>query len=102
MLEALGEADVGAKSKKDIADLLTALRAAPPEASAVEIRMCRVKPTFDKKVFRIIFSVRGSMEQHRHMLLESIKQCDGTVKSGRAPPSGLERALQELLESWQA
>ncbi len=100
-LEAFGEADVGAKSKGELEALLEVVRASNPAAVALEVRMCRCKPTYDKKVTRISFSVRGSLEPHRHMLLEAIKQCNGTVKSGRAPPSGLVRALQEMLEGWK-
>ncbi len=35
-------------------------------------------------------------------IIDAIKQLGGEIKTGNAPPSGLEKAIQGLLESWKA
>ncbi len=100
-LVALMAGDIGASNKVVINQILEAYKTATPEQAGLDVRLCRCKKTFNPEKVRIIISVRGSLEQHRHTLRESLKQLGAELKSGRAPPSGLERSLQEMLEEWK-
>jgi len=100
MLESLGEGDIGQANKTVVQEILAEFRSATPQQTSLTIRMCRAKPTYDKTKVKLMMAVRGQLESKRHNLLEALRQLSGEIKSGRAPPTGLERSLQEMLEKW--
>eukprot|EP00972_Heterocapsa_arctica_P034422 5069000-Heterocapsa_arctica.AAC.1 len=66
------------------------------------VRACRARKAYDPAKKKLVIWVRGDMEKHRAPILDAIKQLGGEIKTGKAPPSGLEKAIQGLLEAWKA
>ncbi len=65
------------------------------------VRACRVKSTYDPKKVRLVLAVKGEFEQFRQSLTHSLIQTGAEYKTGRAPTGAMERAIQDLLKSWQ-
>ena len=97
MLEKL---DIGAKNKISLKDMQTDLGEMQKSAIPMCVRACRVKQTYDKTKVKIILAVRGDLEKHRPAIVDSFVQTGADYKCGRAPPSAMERAIQDLLSSW--
>ena len=72
------------------------------ENTFLMVRACRARKAYDPAKKKLVISVRGDMEKYRAPILDAIKQLGGEIKTGKAPPSGLEKAIQGLLESWKA
>ena len=58
-----------------------------------------MEPDYEKGHTKIIVALRGKLEDMRSPLVLAMSQVGGDLKSGRAPRSGMERALQTFLDS---
>ena len=101
LLVALSEGDIGAVNKMKVKEALD-LTMANKDHAFLMVRACRARKAYDPAKKKLVFSVRGDMEQYRVPIMDSIKQMGGEIKTGKAPPSGLERAIQILMENWKA
>jgi hypothetical protein len=101
LLVALSEGDVGAVNKmkvKEAIDLTTANK----DSAYLMVRACRARKAYDPAKRKLVLAVRGEMEKFRVPIMDSIKQLGGEIKTGKAPPSGLEKAIQVLMENWKS
>ncbi len=69
------------------------------QAQSLAIRHCRLKPGYERGSTKLILAMRGEFEELRGPLMSALTQIGGELKTGRAPKSGLERALQTFLDS---
>ena len=92
--------DVGGAAKKSLAVLEEKLKQLPQQERLLVIRVCKAKVTYDQGFSRVTLALRGFMEEHRAELLEAAKQAGAELKFGKAPPSNLERQLQQMLSHW--
>eukprot|EP00972_Heterocapsa_arctica_P055086 8125189-Heterocapsa_arctica.AAC.1 len=67
----------------------------------MHIRTCKLKKAYDPDKFKLVLTVRGQAEQYRTYIVGPLRQVGADVKQGRAPPGGMERAIQELLTEWK-
>ena len=99
-LAALEKLDIGAKNKTSLKDMQADLDEMQKTSVPMCVRACRVKQTYDKTKVKIILAVRGDLEKYRPAIVDSFVQVGADYKCGRAPPSAMERAIQDLLSSW--
>lgn len=64
----------------------------------LSVGSCRSKTMYDPTLTRVVVALRGELEEARRILLASLVQVGGEHKMGRAPPGGLERAIQRALD----
>ena len=93
----LGE-DVG-KANKEALEGIKKEFAEKDKQLLMVVRACRLRRAYDPEFHKLAFAIRERPDI-RLAILSSLEQLGGEVKSGRAPPSGLERKLQEILEAW--
>ena len=101
LLVALSEGDIGAVNKMKVKEALDLTMASKGDTFLM-VRACRARKAYDQAKKKLVFSVRGEMERFRAPIMDSSKQLGGEIKTGKAPPSGLEKAIQVLMESWKA
>ncbi len=98
LIAGLMKSDVGARNKERLLELekLTS------EATAMErdlmIRACKAKVCYDKDMTKIAIALQGKAEPYRDLIVGCLEQIGGSRKSGRAPPSNLERSIQNLID----
>ena len=61
------------------------------------VRYCRAVQGYDKNHAKVIIALRGDLERYRKPITQALIQLGGELKVGRAPRSGLERALGDYL-----
>ena len=66
----------------------------------LSIRACKAKVCFDKDWTKIAVAMQGKAEPFRDTIATSLEQIGGQRKSGRAPPSNLERSIQSLIDKF--
>ena len=101
LLQALTEEDVGGLNKEKLGEALKVFTEKSLEQKGTDVRMCRLRKTYDKTKLKLQFAVRGEVEHLRAVVRDALAQSKVEMKSGRAPTSAMERKLQEMLESWQ-
>ncbi len=95
------DADVGGAAKTALKELEASFREMSLQDKLLAVRVAKQKQTFDEGFSKVTIAVRGPMfEEARPMLMEAAKQAGATIKTGKAPPSGLERKLQNILDEW--
>ncbi len=99
-LAALKTEDVGGTAKAALQTLEDTLKSQSVQQQLLAVRLCKTKITYDQKFSKVTLSVRGELESSRPLILEAAKQAGAEIKQGKAPPSGLERQLQQLLAAW--
>ena len=87
-------------NKKKLSELQQWTKEAEADEVLLAIRTCRLKKAYDQEKMKLVIALRGHAEQCRSSLLSALKQLGADVKQGEAPPSGLEKAIQSMLESW--
>ena len=92
--------DVGGAAKAELQKLIEQFANLNQQERLLEVRVCKVKTAYDQANSKVTLSVRGKLEEARKMLLEAARQAGGELKSGKAPPGGLERQPQKFLTTW--
>ena len=49
-----------------------------------------------------VLAVQHLAGSSRELLLSNVEQLGGVRKSGRAPPTNLERSIQKLIDDWKS
>ena len=97
-LEVLAEQEVGAANKGLIKAMIQKLNALEASDLVFEVRCAGLKKCFSDKVVKVVLVITDL--QFRKALVNSLVQVGADNRTGRAPPSGLEQALQRLLDSF--
>lgn len=101
LLRSLIGEEIGAANRKLMQEAYDKYKEQTLEQKSLDVRLCRLKKTYDKDKVKIQLALRGQLEHLRGTVREAMKQAGCELKSGRAPMGGLERKLQEMLENWQ-
>ena len=97
--DCLLEADVGMANKAELAKFKQAELTWPPAIRASKIRSCRLRRAYDPEKHKLALAFVGlETATLRDTVSLSLQQLGAEAKSGLAPPSALERQLQNLLD----
>jgi hypothetical protein len=100
-LATMKDADVGGAAKTALRELEASFREMSLQDKLLAVRVAKQKQTFDEDYSKVTIAVRGPrFEEARPMLMEAAKQAGAKIMTGKAPPSGLERKLQTILDEW--
>ena len=83
---------------KKLMDVETSL---PEIDRQLAVRACRIKTTYDPAKVRLVLAIRGEYKQYRNCITHALIQTGAEYKTGRAPTGTMERAIQDLLKTWQ-
>ena len=64
-----------------------------------KVKLFKVSKVFDKEKRRLTFCLSPGLEEQRKALVGCLEQLGWERKYGKAPPSHMERELQEFLEA---
>ncbi len=92
--------DVGGQAKQAIQQLEDNFKSQSIQQQSLSVRLCKAKVAYDQQYSKVTLALRGELENSRSVILEAAKQAGADIKQGKAPPSGLERQLQQLLATW--
>ena len=99
-LATLKAEDVGGAAKLALNNMEEKFKQLAITDKLLMVRVCKSKITYDQNFSKVTLALRGEMEASRSMILEAAKQAGAEIKHGKAPPSGLERQLQQMLTQW--
>ena len=91
--------EIGKKNQADITDYKQAFDGATLQGKVDMCKTCRLETMFKQDLRRLVFAV--SPEASR-MIGCALEQLGGERKLGKAPPSYLERELQDYLEALES
>ncbi len=94
------QSDVGARNKEKLAELDKMISEMTAVGRDLTIRACKAKVCFDKDWTKIAIAMQGKAEPYRDAIAISLEQIGVMRKSGRAPPSNLERSIQSLIDKF--
>ena len=93
--------DIGGTNKAKMQDLISEISEIPLHQRPMYIRACRVRPAYDRSKTKLALALTGPLEKYRCTIIDSLIQgASASYKTGRAPPSAMERELQKLLDNW--
>ena len=101
LLGSLLEEEIGALNKTKLKELHSSMIELTMEEKLLHIRTCRFKKAYDPDKLKLVVAVRGAVEPYRVHLVVALGQVGAEVKQGRAPPGGMERAIQNLITRWK-
>ena len=102
LIAALAASDVGSRNKEKLKELEEKLKTATAMERELSIRARKAKVCYDKEFTKIAVSVQHLASSSRELLLSSLEQVGAVRKSGRAPPTNLERSIQKMIDDWQS
>ncbi len=94
--------EIGMVSREQLTEYVKKHKEMSPEEQSLAVRYCRCKPGYEKGHTKLIVAPRGHLENMRAPLVSALSQVGGELKTGRAPRSGMERALQTFLDNLEA
>jgi len=90
--------EIGMSNREKLTEFFTRYKEWSLEDQRLAVRFCRSRPAYEKGHTKIIGALRGKLEDMRSLLVLAMSQVGGELKSGRAPRSGMEWALQTFLD----